>query len=117
MYLYSVVKNPLTAKRGVLQSNLRITDMQSLYPWNGISDAVVDFYIRSASVSCTCIMPECLHNLVDLLFVGALTYIAIVKVSKGQGGNSNRLVTAHQSVNGKKDLRKSMIIFPCRTRY
>ena len=65
VYLYSVVKNPLTAKRGVLQSNLRITDMQSLYPWNGISDAVVDFYIRSASVSCTCIMAECLHNLVE----------------------------------------------------
>ena len=50
MYLYSVVKNPLTAKRGVLQSNLRITDVQSLYPWNGISDAAVDFYIRSAIV-------------------------------------------------------------------
>lgn len=44
--IHSVVKHPLTMKRGVVQSQLRISDIQSVYPWNGVSDAIIDFYIR-----------------------------------------------------------------------
>lgn len=50
--LCSVIKHPQTVKRGVLQSQLRISDVYSIYPWNGISDAAIDFYIRSVCKFC-----------------------------------------------------------------
>ena len=49
--MLSVIQHPQTVKRGVLQSQLRISDIYSIYPWNGVSDAAIDFYIRSACAS------------------------------------------------------------------
>ena len=45
----SAIRHPPTVRRGMQQSQLTIRDIQSIYPWNGISDGVVDFYIRSVS--------------------------------------------------------------------
>lgn len=53
----------------------------------------------------------------NIACLGALTYTAIVKVMSDSGGDSDRLIKAHQTVNGKMDLNKTIIIFPCRTRY
>lgn len=49
----------------------------------------------------------------NIACLGALTYTAIAS----NGGDSDRLIQAHKTVNRKVDLNKSMIIFPCRTRY
>ena len=46
-----MVKHPLAAKRGTLQSQLKLSDIQSVYQWNGISDVVVDFFIRFVSTN------------------------------------------------------------------
>ena len=109
-----------------MQSQLRLSDIHSVYPWNGVSDAAIDFYIRSVHV-CVCALRKSLLTCREMLpsinpniaCLSALTYTGIVKVMSDRSGNmSERLIKSHQTVNGKMNLnKKSMIIFPCRTRY
>ena len=120
-----MVKHPLTPKRGTLQSELKLSDIQSAYPWNGISDAVVDFFIRFVS-TIICSLVTAYHNNLcahiremlppnpDIACVGALTYTGIVKAAS----DMKRLVDIHRNVNQQMDLAgKKMIIFPCKLRY
>lgn len=98
-----VLKHPLAVKRGVIQSQLRISDLQSAFPWNGVSDALMDFYIRE-------MLPP--HS--NIACVGALTFTGITKVLAED--DDERVIEVHRSVNGKMDINnKSMVIFPCRT--
>ena len=60
---------------------------------------------------------EMLPSTPNIACLGALTYTAIAKVMSESGDDKDKLLQAHHTVNGKMNLNKAMIIFPCRTRY
>jgi pheromone shutdown protein TraB len=52
----------------------------------------------------------------NIACVGALTYTGIMKVLE-TGGSTERLHEVHRHVNNKADLKKKLVLFPCRARY
>ncbi len=97
-----------------------MSDLRSVYHHNGISDAIIDFFVRyKHSLACssplTCvfssylriILPEWVDDMVsNTSIVSALVYESIKAKKK----------ITHRSILGKVDRTLDLIGFPCRPR-
>lgn len=86
-----------------LQTLMTLSDVQSLYQWNGISDAVITFYNRVF-----------LQTSDTVALLGPLTYESLKRYP---AGDKETLSQANRNINGANfDLKKPVILFPCKPR-
>ena len=101
--LLRVFQWPVASKKGSLHTVLTITDIQSIYPGNGISDTVLELFAR-----------HMLSPSSNVAVLSPLTYEAI----KRYRGDKDTVVKAFNNVNGKNfKMKKSTIVFMCKARY
>ena len=108
--------------------SLSLSDIQSLSPGRDISDAVVDLYIRYAFlyshktyILYYSFLFDCremlLHeDVTSTCVVSSLTYTGIARVAarKDDKNLKKDMAQLHQSVNGTMDIKRPLIVFPCR---
>ena len=103
------------------QYSLYQSDIRTLYPEQGLSDGVIDFFVRFvwytlALISC----PRHIYFFRAMLppsksvqVLSCNTYEAIKRHS-----DAKRMLTAHHSVNGSDcSLDKPIILFPCNAKF
>lgn len=108
---------------------LTFSDAHSLYPGNGISDGVIDFFSRLViAITAVCIR-TIIHGIMFSramlpasanVYMSSLTYgrASLVREESKLEKRRKRLVQLHRSLNGKSKVdRGATVIFPCRLRW
>ena len=107
------------------KSILHISDIQTLYPNQGVSDAVIDFFVRSvicckaSLVTFSLLTTLCIHRILlpkklkAMEFIaGALTYTAVASVCTSDVLERKRKFL---NTNGAMNTSHPLLLFPCRT--
>lgn len=109
--------------KGVPSIQISVSDIQSLYPWNGLSDSAIEFFVRLMFITIInpFIMMQSKHNRYnsaassDIAVLGPNTYEGIKRYPKGDNEKLSQVLAC---VNGRNfDLKRPLILFPCRARY